>query len=84
MEEKKVPLNDSLVNAAAWAHNSSVNKLGYTPLQLVTGKSVMLPGLTMDNDGTESMKDCKAVQRTMEILSWTVSEFREANKQRKL
>ena len=28
-----IPLNNSLVKAAAWTHNSSVNKLGYTPLQ---------------------------------------------------
>ena len=37
MEEKKVPLSDSLVKATAWTHNTSVNKLGYSPLQLVTG-----------------------------------------------
>ena len=84
MEEKKVLLNDSLVKAAAWAHNSSVNKLGYTPLQLVTRKSVTLPGLTTGNDGTESMTDCEAVQRMMERLSSTVSEFREAEMQKKL
>ena len=65
MEEKKVPLNDSLVKAAAWVHNSSVNQLGYTPLQLVTGKSVTLPGITKGNAGTESMTDCEAVQQTM-------------------
>ena len=84
MEEKKVPLNDSLVKAAAWAHNSSVNKLGYTPLQLVTGKSVTLPGLTMGNDGTENMTDRKALQRTMERLSSTVSEFCEVEMHKKL
>ena len=31
MEEKKVPLSDSLVKAAAWTHNISVNKLGFSP-----------------------------------------------------
>ena len=31
LEEKKIALNDSLVKAAAWTHNTSVNKLGYTP-----------------------------------------------------
>ena len=40
MEEKKTALSDSLVKAAAWTHNISINKLGYSPLQLVTGKSV--------------------------------------------
>ena len=61
MEEKKTTMTDSLIKAAAWTHNTSVNKLGYSPLQLVTGKSVTLPGLTMGNDTTESMTDCKAV-----------------------
>ena len=45
MEEKKRALTKSLVKAAAWTHNTSVNKLGYSPLQLVTGKSVLCLGL---------------------------------------
>ena len=84
MEEKKTPLSDSLIKAASWAHNSSVNKLSYTPLQLVTGKGVTLPGLTTGNEGTESMTNCEAVQQTMERLNNTVSEFREAGMKNKL
>ena len=84
MEEKRTALSDSLVKAAAWTHNTSINKLGYSPLQLVTGKSVTLPGLTTGNVSTESMMDCEAVQRTMENLNRTVSEFREADMKRKL
>ena len=57
MEEKKVPLSDSLVKAAAWTHNMSVNKLGYSPIQLVTGKAVTIPGLTTGNVASESMSD---------------------------
>ena len=38
MEEKKSSFLDSLVKAAAWTHYTSVNKLGYSPLQLVTDK----------------------------------------------
>ena len=60
--EEKTALNDSLVKAAAWTHNTSVNKLGYTPLQLVTGKAVTLPGLTTGNVATESLTDSEAVQ----------------------
>ena len=44
MEEKNTSLSDSLVKASALTHNTSVNKLGYSPLQLVTGKAVSLPG----------------------------------------
>ena len=73
-----------MVKLAAWTHNTSVNKLGYTPLQLVTDKSVTLPGLTTRNESTEIMTDCDAVQRTMENLNRTVSEFREADMKRKL
>ena len=73
LEEKKTSLSDSLVKAAAWTHNTLVNKLGYTPLQLVTGKAVSLPGLTTGNVATESMTDSEAVQRTLEILNRTFS-----------
>ena len=84
LEEKKTPLNDSLVKAAAWTHNTSVNKLGYTPLQLVTGKSVTLPGLTTGNESTENMSDCEAVKRTLETLNRITSEFCEAEMRKKL
>ena len=30
--EKKVPLSKSLIKAASWTHNTSVNKLSYSPL----------------------------------------------------
>ena len=76
MEEKKTALTDLLVKAAAWTHNTSINKLGYSPLQLVTGKAVNLPGLTTGNPATKSMTDSEAVQRTMENLNKVVSEFR--------
>ena len=84
MEEKKTPLTDALVKAAAWTHNTSVNKLGFSPLQLVTGKAVTLPGLTTGNVASESMTDSEAVQRTIENLTRTVSEFREADMRKKL
>ena len=84
MEEKRTPLSDSLIKAASWTHNTSVNKLSYSPLQLVTGKAVTLPGLTTGNVSTESMTDCEAVQCMLETLTKTVSEFCEADMQRKL
>ena len=84
MEENKTPLNDSLVKAAAWTHNTSVNKLGYTPLQLVTGKSVNLPGLTTGYQSTVSILDFEAVQRTLETLNKITAEFREAEMRKKL
>ena len=61
-----------------------MNKLGYTPLQLVTGKSVTLPGLTTGNESTESMTDCEAVQRTLETLNTITLQFHEAEMRKKL
>ena len=84
MEENKTPLTDSQVKAASWTHNTSINKLGYSPLQLMTGKAVTLPGLTMGNVATESMTNSEAVQRTMENLAKVTFEFREADMKWKL
>ena len=55
MAEEKVALSDSLIKAAAWMHNTFVNRLGYSPLQLVTGWAVTVPGLTTGSIATESM-----------------------------
>ena len=74
-EENKVALSDSLVKAAAWTHNRSINKQGYSPLQLVTGQAVIVPGLTTGNVATESMMDSEAVKRTMENLMKITSKF---------
>ena len=68
MDEKKVPLSDSLVKAAAWTHNISVNKLGYCPLQLVIGKAVTIPGFITGNVATESLTDAKADRKQWKIL----------------
>ena len=84
IEDNKTLLIDSLVKAASWTHNTSVNKLGYSPLQLMTGKAVTLPGLTTGNVATESMTDTEAVQRTMENLVKITSEFCEADMNCKL
>ena len=84
MEDEKVALSDSLVKAAAWTHNTSVNKMGYSPLQLVTGKAVAIPGLTCGNVATESMIDSEAVRRTLENLMKITSEFRESDMRKKL
>lgn len=65
IEDRKVTLTDSLVKAAAWTYNTNVNRLGYTPMQLVTGKSCNLLVLTLENEATESVSDTEAVQRVI-------------------
>ena len=77
-------LTDSLVQAAEWTHNMNVNKLKYSPLQLVSGKSCVLLGLTMEYEATESLSDMEAVQKAIERKMETQKEFREAEMRLKL
>merc|ERR1712177_146008 len=73
-----------VVKTAAFTHNTSVNKAGFSPLQLVTGKAVNIPGLTMGNEGSESLTDAEAVNRIMETRLKVTQEFREAETRKKL
>ena len=84
MEDKKIGLTDALVKTAAWTHNTNVNKVGFSPLQLVTGKAANIPGLTMGNEGSESLTDAEAVNRIMETRHKVTKEFREAETRKKL
>ena len=63
MEEDKKMVLQEAVTMAAWTHNTNVNKLGYSPLQLVTGKSIVLPGLTTGNIATDSLYDDEALKK---------------------
>ena len=67
--DKKMPLTDALVKAAAWTHNILMNKNGFSLLQPVTGKVLSLPHLTTGSEALESMTDSEVVQRTMKNLS---------------
>merc|ERR1712177_167222 len=73
-----------LVKTAAWTHNTNVNKVGFSPLQLVTGKAANIPGLTMGNEGSKSLTDAEAVNRIMETRHKVTKEFREAETRKKL
>ena len=78
MDDKKVGLTDILVKTAVLTHNTHINRAGYSPLTLVTGKAVNIPGLTMNTIASESMTDAEAVRRIMETIQKTTVEFREA------
>ena len=62
MEEKEVMLNDSLVKTASWIHNTNVDKLEFTPLKHVIGKSCNLLSLTMGNVTSEIISDTEAMK----------------------
>merc|ERR1711867_250471 len=65
-------------------HNTNVNRAGFSPLTLVTGKAVSIPGLTMGNEGSESLTDAEAVRKIMETMHKVTKEFREAETKVKL
>ena len=82
-EDKKVTLQDA-VDMASWTHNTNVNTLGFTPMQLVTGKSVVFPGISTGNIATESLYDDEMVRSIMERHRVIMKEFREQEFSRKL
>merc|ERR1712240_834030 len=84
MDDKKVELADIMVKTASWTHNTNVNKAGFSPLTLVTGKTVSIPGLTKGTEGSESLTDAEAVNRIMETIHKVTKEFREAETKVKL
>ena len=84
MENKNVGFTDELVKTAAWTHNMNVNRAGFSPLTLVTGKAVSIPGLMMGNEGSESLTDAEAVRKIMETIHKVTKEFREAETKVKL
>merc|ERR1711962_1590169 len=74
-EDKKVGLGEA-VDMENWTHNTNVNVKGFQPLQLMTGKSVVIPGLTLGNIATDSMANDEMVRSIMERHYWLMKEFR--------
>ena len=65
MEEEKNLKLQTAVNMASWTHNTNVIVLGFLPLQLVTGKSIVFPGLTNSNIAMDSVYKDEAVRKIM-------------------
>merc|ERR1712243_316795 len=82
--DKKTGLTDVVIKTAAFTHNTNVNKAGFSPLQRVTGKAANILGLTMGNEGSESLTDAEAVNNIMETRHKINKEFREAETKKKL
>ena len=79
----KVGLGEA-VDMASWMHNTNVNVLGFQPMQLMTGKSVMIPGLTIGNIAMDSVCDDEMVRNIMERHYLMMREFRELEFSKKL
>ena len=84
MEEDRSIMLQEAVNLASWTHNTIINVLGYSPLQLVTGKNITQPGLTSENLATELLYENEAVRQIIARHGELMKEFREAEFRRKL
>ena len=80
----KVQLSNNLVKSASWVHNTNVNRLGFSPLQIATGKAVTIPGLSTANLASESVTEAEAVRNVMDRMRKMVEEFRTTEMKKKL
>ena len=76
-QDGKIKLSEA-VSLAGWCHNTNVNRLGYSPLQLVTGKAVIFPGITTGNIASDSSFDSESVKKIMMRHMAMMKEFQVA------
>ena len=69
---------------ASWTHNTNVNVLGYSHLQLVTGKKMVFPAFVTGNKAKDSLYDDEMVRKIMERHYEMMKEFREQEFTKKL
>ena len=72
------------VDMAAWTHNTNVNRMGYDPMSLVTGKSVIFSGISSADVAIESMYDNEGIKRMIERHAMVTKKFREIEYSTKL
>ena len=78
-EDRKISLTTA-VAMAGWTHNTNMNHSGFSPLQLVTGKSITIPGLTFSTPPTLSHYDADIVKNIITnhitmMKDYTSAEF---------
>ena len=77
MDENQGMLLEKAVSITSWMHNTNIMVCGYNPLTLMTGKSVVNPGISAGNIATDSMYEDEAVREEMEKHFEITKEFRE-------
>ncbi|XP_068232178.1 titin-like [Palaemon carinicauda] len=78
MEENDRITLDEAVSKAAWCHNTNITVKGYAPLQLLTGRAVVVPGITSGNVATESLiSESEAIRRHIENQKEVNKKYRE-------
>ena len=59
MKEDVRNLDNSLIKAVAWMHNTCDNKMGGVPVELVTGKQIEVSGLEINEDDWRDIEDLR-------------------------
>ena len=65
------------ISRACWTYNTNIMVNGYNPLTLMTGKSVVIPGISTGNIATESRFEDEAVREAMENCFEITKMFKE-------
>ena len=81
--DRKIDLSKA-VAMVGWTHNSNINKTEYSPLQLVTGKSVVLPGLSFSTPPTMSSFDADNIKSIIMGHYLMMREYTQAEFSKKL
>ena len=68
---------EQAVSRASWTHDTNIMVSGYNPLMLMTGKSVIHPGISTGNVATDSMYEDEAVRNTIEKHFEIAKELRK-------
>ena len=74
-ERKYISLKEA-VSMASWCHNTNVNRAGYSPSQLATGKSAIIPGISTAELTATSAHDSVLVKEIMDCFSSTMKDLR--------
>jgi hypothetical protein len=69
---------------AAWTNNTNTNVLRYDMMSLVTGKSVIIPGVSCGSVATDSVFDSEAIKLILERHLEIMKKFREVEYSAKL
>ena len=84
MDTDKTLTLQEAVNIAAWSHNTNVNRLGYSPMQLQLGKAVSLPGFTEGSIVTDSKFENELVEKLISNTKNAIKNFKIQNFQQKI
>ena len=72
------------INQAAFAKNTDTNHTGFSPIQLMTGRNPMFPGLGEANPASSNLKSCNKYMKTLKAMDSARLKMREIDCDTKL